>query len=81
MFSYDFLQKVAIKKIYKEYLVNDFLKEQAKQECLLNCDLDHPNIAKAYEWFENDQEYSLVLEYVDKPTYLKDKIKTVRGFF
>jgi len=69
-------ERVAIKKIYKEYLVNDFLKEQAKQECQLHCDLDHPNIAKALEWFEDDEEYSIVLEYVDKPTYLKDKIKT-----
>jgi len=69
-------KKVAIKKIFKDYLINDFLRNQALQECQLTCSLQHPNIVKAYEWFEDDKEFSLILEYIDKATYFKEKIET-----
>lgn len=69
-------EKVAIKKIFKDYLINDFLQHQALQECQLTCSLQHPNIVKAYEWCEDEKEYSLILEYVDKATYFKEKIET-----
>jgi len=68
-------QKVAIKKIYKNCLVNDFQKTQAVQECSLHHSLDHRNIVKAVEWGEDDDAYSLVLEYIDNPTYFKEKIE------
>jgi len=69
-------EKVAIKKIFKDYLINDFLRNQALQECQLTCSLQHPNIVKAYEWFEDSKEFCLILEYIDKATYFKEKIET-----
>jgi len=69
-------ERVAIKKIFKSYLVNDFQRKQAIQECLLTYSLDHKNIAKGLEWTEDDTEYSIVLEYIDQPNYFHEKIDT-----
>jgi serine/threonine protein kinase len=68
-------EKVAIKKIFKNALINDFQRKQARQECILHCSFDHTNIVKALEWNENKEEYIIVLEYVDRPTYFKEKIE------
>jgi len=68
-------QKVALKKIYKSCLINDFQKRQAIQECTLHSSLDHRSIVKAFEWGEDDETFSLVLEYIDRPTYFKEKIE------
>jgi len=71
-------QKVAIKKIFKEHLVTDFLKTQAAQEFPLHCSLNHENIVKGIEWSENENEYIMVMECSSHPDYLKDKIDVVR---
>lgn len=69
-------KKVAIKKIFKSCLVNEFQRKQARQECELHCSLNHKNIVKALEWGENKDEYLLVLECISCPTYFKDKVDT-----
>jgi len=66
-----------IKKIFKDKLVTNFLKEQARQEFPLHCSLNHTNIIKGLEWSENDDEYILVMECSNRPNYLKDKIQEV----
>jgi len=67
-------QKVAIKKIFKERLIDDFLKTQAAQEFPLHCSLNHENIVKGLEWSENEKEYILVMECTNHPDYFKEKI-------
>jgi serine/threonine protein kinase len=69
-------EKVAIKKIYKNELVNDYQKTQAAQEFPLHCSLDHEMIVKGQEWTENDSEYILVMEYMNDADYFKEKIET-----
>ena len=70
-------QKVAIKKIFKDDLVNDFQKAQAAQEFPLHCSLKHENIVRAFEWAETSKEYILVMEYMNDADYFHDKIITV----
>jgi serine/threonine protein kinase len=55
-------------------LINDHLRWQAKQEIEIHCSLDHPNIVKAYEYSQDDNEYILLMEYLPKADYLKEKI-------
>jgi len=66
--------KVAIKKIYKEDLITGFQKRQAVQEFPLHCSLNHSNIVKGLEWSENDNEYVMVMEYMNNATYFQEKI-------
>jgi len=54
--------------------VNEVQKKQAKQEFALHCSLKHENIVKAYEWSENDSEYIMLMEYMNKPDYFREKI-------
>jgi len=49
-------------------------KKQAKQEFALHCSLKHENIVKAYEWSEDDSEYIMLMEYMNKPDYFREKI-------
>jgi len=67
-------EKIVIKQIFKEYLINDFLKTQGAQEFPLHCSLKHDNIVKGIEWSENDDEYILIMEYMNKAEYFEDKI-------
>jgi len=69
--------KVAIKKIYKEDLITGFQKRQAIQEFPLHCSLNHSNIVKGLEWSENDNEYVMVMEYMNNATYFQEKIDRV----
>lgn len=66
-----------IKQIFKEYLINDFLKTQGAQEFPLHCSLKHDNIVKGIEWSENDDEYILIMEYMNKAEYFETKIERV----
>ena len=55
--------------------MNEFLKTQAKQECQFHESFDHPNIVKVLECWESDQDFSIAMEFIDNPTFLKDKIE------
>lgn len=66
--------QVAVKTIYKNLLFGDVVKKQAAIEFPIQCSLNHENLVKGYEYSENDNEYIGVLEYVNKPEYLKEKI-------
>jgi serine/threonine protein kinase len=67
-------QNVAIKKIFKDLLLSETMKKQAAQECPLHCSLNHDSIVKAYEWSENEKEYVLVMEHMNKPDYFREKL-------
>jgi serine/threonine protein kinase len=67
-------EKVCIKRTFKEYLVNDFQKEQAAQEFPLHCSFRHENIVRGLEWSENSTEYLMVMEYMNKAEYFNEKI-------
>lgn len=71
-------QRVAIKKIFKKDLIGPYMKRQAAQEFPLHCSLKHENIVKAFEWCENEEEYTMEMEFMNKAEYLKDKIDVVR---
>lgn len=40
------------------------LRARFRQEAHIQCQLDHPNIVRVYEFFEGDGDYFLVMEYV-----------------
>ena len=55
-------EKVAIKFINKNRLNNKGDNERIKNEIKIITKLDHPNILKAFEVFEDDDNYYLVME-------------------
>ena len=55
-------EKVAIKFINKNRLNNKGDNERIKNELKIITKLDHPNILKAFEVFEDDDNYYLVME-------------------
>lgn len=66
-----------IKETFKEYLFNDFQRAQAAQEFPLHCSFNNENIVKAYEWSENEKEYIMVMEHMNKADYFEEKIDQV----
>jgi serine/threonine protein kinase len=50
----------------------------ARRECSLHSMMDHPNIIKLYDYAENNNEYSLFMEYADRGDYLCQKILDVQ---
>ena len=58
-------------------MLTSFQKKLAKQEFPLHCRLNHENIVKGYDWSENEKEYVLVMEYMNKPNYFREKIDVV----
>ena len=55
-------EKVAIKFIDKKKLTNKGDDERMKNEISIITQLNHPNILKAFEVFEDDDNYYLVME-------------------
>ena len=43
----------------------------------MHCSLNHENIVKGYEWCENDDEYMMEMEFMNKAEYFKEKIDVV----
>ena len=70
-------QNVAIKKIYKSALVNDYQRDLAGQEFPLHCHLKHTNVVQGYEWSEDEDQYMMLMEFMNKSAYFKDKIDQV----
>jgi serine/threonine protein kinase len=66
--------QVAVKTIYKNLLFDDLAKKQASIEFPIQCSLNHPNLVEGYEYGENENEFVGVLEYVNRPEYLKERI-------
>lgn len=58
--------------------MTDFQRKLAQQEFPLHCRLNHENIVKGLEWSENDQEYVILMEYMNQPNYFREKIDVVR---
>lgn len=61
-------KNVIVKKIFKEKL--DALQEkQAKLECKAAYEMDHFNLIKGLEYYENDKEYILIMEFASDAEY------------
>ena len=56
----------AIKIIPKDRLVQGIDDEKLSNEILILKNLDHPNIMKIYEFFEDEKNYYMVTEYYDQ---------------
>ena len=56
----------AIKIISKERLINGFDEEKLSNEILILKNLDHPNIMKLFEFFDDEEYYYMVTEYFDQ---------------
>ena len=56
----------ALKIIRKDRLIQGVDKEKLIDEILILKNLDHPNIMKLYEFFEDENNYYMVSEYCDQ---------------
>lgn len=56
----------AIKKISKKKIISQNMSNQVKKEIEIMNDLNHPNIVRLYEVFEDDEYLYLVLELAEK---------------
>ncbi len=56
-------EKVAVKRIRKDQVEGDDIKLLLREVQIMR-NLNHPNILKLHEVFENDEEFSLVMELV-----------------
>jgi serine/threonine protein kinase len=41
--------------------------------------LDHEGIVKLYEYFETDDEFTMIMEYCNSSNYFENKIETKRS--
>ena len=65
----------AIKIIPKERLINGVDEEKLTNEILILKNLDHPNIMKLYEFFDDEEYYYMVTEYFDQEDLYGKMIK------
>ena len=70
-------QEVAVKILAGQLVTNQGLIDRFKREAETLQKLDHPNIVKFIDAFENESQYVIVMEYVSGGT-LQDLIKQGR---
>jgi len=71
-------RKVAIKVLHKHLVSNREFIKRFRREAKLLASLDHHNIVRLNEYFENDGEFFLIMEYVDG-IELDQYINTISG--
>lgn len=71
-------KKYAVKVLKRELTVNPNFMRQFYEEAAHQAQLSHPNIVQMYDYFQDGQDYFLVLEYVEG-TSLADLIDERHG--
>ncbi|CAI2363348.1 unnamed protein product [Moneuplotes crassus] len=64
----------AKKTVFKEGL-NDLMKALARQECVIQSELDHPNIIKLHKYCETEKHFELVMDYCNNGSYFEDRLE------
>lgn len=59
---------VAIKAVHPELLADPVKAARFKDEAILQCKLQHPNVATVYQWLEQDGRSYIVMEFVQGET-------------
>jgi len=59
---------VAIKAVHPELLADPVKAARFKDEAILQCKLQHPNVATVYQWIEQDGRSYIVMEFVQGET-------------
>lgn len=59
---------VAIKRMLQRYVRNPDITQMFKDEAQVAIQLRHPNIASVYDFGEEDEQFYMVMEYVDGKT-------------
>lgn len=70
---------VAVKELRKDRLNKNFLNEFAKNELTIHYSLSKlsNNIVDVIDYFEDEKDYILVLEYCEEPNYFEDILENV----
>ncbi|CAD8092380.1 unnamed protein product [Paramecium primaurelia] len=69
-------QTVVVKHIFKEQLLNDIQRKQALMECKVHSQIKNDQLVALFDCFQNEEEYTLILEYMNNANYFRDKIET-----
>ncbi len=74
--GYGFKKEVVVKKILKKHFGNKRYIEMFVDEATLSALLNHSNIVQVFDFFEENDEFYIVMEYIDGGT-LRDLIVAV----
>ena len=74
---------VAMKELRKEKFKQNFNNEMAKSELMFHYSLSKltNNIVTAYDYFEDEKSYYLLMEFCDEPNYFEEILENVIFFF
>lgn len=65
------------KTVFKDGL-NDLRQVIARQECVIQSELDHPNIVKLHKYHESEKNLELVMDFCNHGSYFEDRLEDVR---
>jgi serine/threonine protein kinase len=67
-------KKFVKKTINKEYL-NDTHKALARQECVIQSQMEHKNIVKLHKFAETENTIELLMDYVNDGSFFEDRLE------
>ena len=72
-------RKVAIKQVLKSRISNEHMTEFIRNEMAVHSFISKmsDNIINLYEYYEDENSYSLILEYCNLPTYFENLLEDV----
>jgi len=72
-----FYQDIIKKVIQKDKLFGDNQLNQAHQESVVQGMFKHENIVELYDYFEDQQDITMLMEYCNDAKYFENKIENV----
>lgn len=67
-----------VKKIINKESLNDTTKAMARQECVIQSQMDHKNIIKLHKFAESSSTIELIMDYCSNGSYFEDRLEEVR---
>ncbi|CAK92829.1 unnamed protein product (macronuclear) [Paramecium tetraurelia] len=60
----------------QQSLLNTFLKNNSLMECKVHSQIKNDQLVELFDCFQSEEEYTLILEYMNNANYFRDKIET-----
>ena len=66
-----------MKKVTKKGDLNDILKALGRQECVIQSQLEHPNIIRLHKFAESENTIELIMDYCSNGSFFEDRLEEV----